>query len=138
MARILILQEEPSWQAALRGCLEAKHDLLVVESRKIAIAALHNERFDLIIARVHLKGDDVFQFLRELKSDATLAPIPVICFCGLRSRMANLTRASVETASLTMGADAYLAIEDFCLGEWCDLERMRTAIEVFSDRARRA
>jgi len=125
------LQEEPSWQAALRGCLEAKHELLVVHSRKVAIAALLNEPFDLIISRVHFRSDDVFQFLKELKSDASLARIPVICFCGLRSRMANLTRGSVESASRTMGADAYLSVEDFCTGEWCDLESMRSAIEAF-------
>lgn len=131
MARILILQDEPSWRAALRGCLEPKHELLLVENRKIALEALRKESVDLIISRVHLRTDDVFQFLREIKSDIVLARIPVICFCGLRSRMANLTRGAVEAASLTMGADAYLSIEDFCSGEKCDLERMRTAIEVF-------
>jgi len=89
MARILILQEDPSWHSSLRRCLEPHHELVVIDNTTAAIEALRQERFDLVVSRVHFETQDVFQFLRERKGDAALSAIPVICFCGLRSPLAT-------------------------------------------------
>ncbi len=129
MARILILQDEPSWNAALYRCLVAHHELVVTDSSNAAILALHKESFNLVISRVHLQSEDVFGFLKMIKSDPVIAHIPVVCFCGLRTRIAQFANNTLETVSRMFGADAYLSIEDFCVGDNCDLESMRSAIE---------
>lgn len=129
MARIMVLQDEDSWNAALRRCLSAHHSLVVIESSDAAIELLRQRNFDLVISRVHFKTQDVFHFLRTIKGDPFLAKIPVVCFCGLRSELAKVAHDSVELACRTLGADDYLSIEEFCDGEECNLEAMREAIE---------
>ena len=129
MVRILILQDEPSWNDSLKRCLQGHHELVVIHSSSGALKALHSEKFDAIISRVHLKDDDVFQFVQDLKSDPALAHIPVICFCGLRSRVANIANSALDKVSRSLGANAFLSLEDFCVGEDCDFDSMRSAIE---------
>ena len=135
MARILILQDEPSWNAALRSCLESHHKLVVVSQSSTAIGLLQRERFDLVISRVHFHSEDVFQFLREINCDPVLKHIPVVCFCGLRSQHANSANEVLNSATRLFGAKAYVSIDDFCTGDSCNLEGMRRAIESAIDYA---
>ncbi len=129
MARILVLQDDPSWNSSLTRCLEEHHELIVVEEREAAIKALHEVIYDAVIVRVHLKNDAFFKFLKNMHDDSSLAKIAIICFCGRRSRAANVANSALKSASLALGAHAYLSIEEFCAGEECDLDKMRHAIE---------
>jgi DNA-binding response OmpR family regulator len=129
MARILILREEPAWGAALSRCLEPNHELIITDRISKAVEALHNESFDLVITHVHLKNQDVFQFLREIKSDPILASTRVLCFCARRSRYANIANAALDKVSRAMGADCYLSVDRFCTGDNCDFAAMKRAIE---------
>jgi DNA-binding response OmpR family regulator len=134
MARILILQDEASWNGSLCWSLERHHKLTIRARIDSALQILQEENFDLIIARVHLKTENVFDFLRACKSDGAMAP-PVICFCGLRGHIAEVVSGSLERVSLTLGATAYLSIEDFCDGDQCNLETLRQAIDSYIEKA---
>lgn len=129
MARILILEDEPSWNASLLRSLKGYHELVVVGSSSAALQILDEQRFDVIITRVHLKNDNVFVFLKDLKANPALAGVPVICFCGVRSRVANISNDALDKATKLYGANAYIALEDFCVGEECDFESIRRSIE---------
>lgn len=130
VANILILQEDPSWQDSLRNCLQSYHLLEIVRDSRVAISRLQEQHFDLVITLVHFKSNDMFEFLRQLKEEPRTSKIPVICFCGLRTRTANLANDAVKQASYILGASKFLSVEEFCTtSDTCDLARMRTEIE---------
>lgn len=130
MANILILQEEPAWEDALSKCLQPHHEIEIVDRSSDAVLKLQQHRFDLVITRVHFKTNNMFEFLRLLKKDPQTKDVPIVCFCGLRTRTANLAHVAIKQASYVLGATKFLSIEDFCTkANTCDLERMRAEIE---------
>ncbi|MDZ4834789.1 MAG: hypothetical protein SGJ27_13510 [Candidatus Melainabacteria bacterium] len=133
MTRILILQDESSWNACLKRSLVGHHEITVTHTTADALRLLRSMEFDAVISRVHMEHDDIFRFLRTVKADPTLATIPVVCFCGIRSRAANIAHGAMERAVRTLQAKAYLALEDFCEGDDCDFEALRAAIETAID-----
>jgi CheY-like chemotaxis protein len=129
MAHILILQEEPAWQAALQRSLKKHHHVLAVNSVQAALNALHERNFDLIISRVHLERNDMFGFLRTVKNDPSLKGLPFICFCGRRTQLSIALDDVLSLSSRTIGADKYISINNYSFGDDCDLDGIRNAIE---------
>lgn len=129
MAKILILQEQPTEKAALKRSLETRHELIFVSREEDALFFLKEQSVDLVITRVHLKIGNVFSFLRSLKNDPQLSVTPVICFCGMRSKSASLQHDFLMKATRLYGAADYLALEHFCEGDDFNLDSICQSIE---------
>jgi len=54
MAKILILQEQPTEKAALKRSLETRHELVFVRREEDALSFLKEQAVDLVITRAHL------------------------------------------------------------------------------------
>lgn len=129
MARILILQEEPSPFFALRKSLESEHQLIMVSTVEKAMDILNSEWIDLIISRVHLAKDSLFDFLNRVKEDRHLQHIPFICFCGKLSQHALMLDPVMAKVGLMRGAEKYISLQEYCCDDSCDFEALERAIE---------
>lgn len=129
MADILILQEEVLQDKVLSKSLLPDHNIEFVRSNDAVVRRLRWRKYDLLIARVHLRYNNLFELLIKLKADPRTASVPVLCFCGIRTRMANVANEAVRAATLACGAKCFLSLEQFCVNEHCDLARLKSAIE---------
>lgn len=129
MANILILQERPAPDTALRRSLQIYHHLIVVGTAEDAFKVLQTRSVDLIISSVHLEHSDVFDFLKKVKQNANTSHIPFVCFCSSLSRVASLQHALVANVAEILGSE-YLALGNFQRSaDKFDLEALRGAIE---------
>ncbi len=129
MARILILQENPSPFLALQNSLGSDPQLVIVSTVEKAIEILNSEWIDLIISRVHLAKDSIFDFLNRVKGDRCLRHIPFICFCGQLSKHSLLLDPLLTKVGLLSGAERYISLQEFCFEGSCDFESLKRAIE---------
>jgi CheY-like chemotaxis protein len=130
MGRILILEEAPGPMQALRKSLQGAHELQFAADPLSAIAVLEHEKIDLIIARVHLEQSNIFEFIRAVKEDNRYKEIPLLCFCGKRSKIARIMDENLAHATELFGADKYISLDHFCMGDSCDFDSLRREIEV--------
>lgn len=129
MAQILILQDAPAPLQALRKSLGLHHDLIFAASSSEAMNVLQSRRVDLIISRVHLEQNSVFEFIKMVKENTQLSNIPFICFCGRRTEVAKTLDHVLAKAAETMGVDRYLVLDHFCAEQDCDFDKLRAEIE---------
>ena len=79
MARILVVEDEPSLQKLLEYQLKRNgHEIRVAEDGQQALAMVKSENPDLILLDVMLPVMGGFQVLQELQKDKTTNKIPVI------------------------------------------------------------
>jgi PleD family two-component response regulator len=129
MARILILQEEPSPFSALRNSLERDHKVIIVSTVEKAMEMLNSQCIDLIISKVHLAKGSMFDFLNRVKHDEHLRDIPFICFCGKLSQQASMLDPTLAKVGLMIGAEKYISLQQYCSHDSCDFEALKRAIE---------
>jgi hypothetical protein len=129
VSRILILQSQASPFLALRESLEGEHELIIVSTVEEAMNTLNSEWIDLIISRVHLAEDSIFDFLNRVKKDRHLRFIPFICFCGKLSQHALVLDPVMRKVGLMHGAEKFISLEEYCCEGSCDFEGLRHAIE---------
>jgi hypothetical protein len=129
MAQILVLQEEPAWQEALRRSLDEYHTLSVVSNTDEAVDALLLGNYDLVISRVHFETQSFHKAIMGLRAVCRPKDVPLVCFCGVRTAMGRAVNQVVSKIATTLGADKYIALDDFITGDKCDLEGIRVAIE---------
>ena len=100
MARILIVEDDPSIALALRDDLEIEgYEVQVVEDGPTALSAARESAFDLILLDVMIPGKDGFEVCRELRAD------------GKTTAIIMLTARSQESdmvMGLELGADDYI------------------------------
>lgn len=115
VALIIALLEHPEQHAQVRGCLEqAGHEIIFVDSFPRAKSVLHEHSFDMIISDVHLEnGGSVFDFLRWVKSDDRLHPIPFVLLSLEPTKLAKYLADGVQTAARTIGAAKYISMDRF-------------------------
>lgn len=115
VALIIALLEHPEQQRGIQECLsEAGHGVCVVDSFAKAMAALQEQSFDLIISDVHLEnGGSVFDFLKWVKSDPSLNPIPFVLFSLQPTSMAKYLADGVQTTARMFGAAKYISMDKF-------------------------
>jgi CheY-like chemotaxis protein len=125
-ARVLILKDDEGdvIRIALEPFCQVRFALKVSQ----AVQLLKTEQFDLIVARVYLPEENMFDFLHQVKSDPNLLGIPFICFAGTRSAVAHTLNESMAKVAKNMGAADYLTIDEFWEGDHCNFERIRGAI----------
>ena len=115
VALIIALLEHLEQHAQVEDCLsEAGHAVLLVDSFSKAMVALQEQSIDLIISDVHLEnGGSVFDFLKWVKSNPILHPIPFVHFSLQPTDMAKYLADGVRTAARTFGAAKYISMDKF-------------------------
>lgn len=113
-SKILILDDERDGIQHLNDALSLKHDL--VWGRKIsdAIQLLDNpnSNFDLIICGIHLLHESMFDFLRQVRSQAANKQVPFICFRIASTQFAENMDKNIQKSAKLLGANGYVIIED--------------------------
>ena len=100
--RIMVIEDDEDQREVVCINLEAAgYETRQVADGDSAIEAVRTEKPDLILLDANLPGMDGYTICRLLKSDAALAPIPVL-FITTRSSLDD------RAVGLTLGADDYL------------------------------
>jgi len=113
VALIVALLEHPEQHAEVQSCLvDAGHEICFVDSFARAMAILEEHSFDLIVSDVHLEnGGTVFDFLKWVKSNPKLEPIPFVLLSLKPSKQAKYLADGVRTAAQTLGAAKYICMD---------------------------
>jgi two-component system cell cycle response regulator len=103
MARILVIEDNPSNMELMRYLLEAfGHEALVAHDGTTGIALARSEKPDLVVCDIQLPQPDGFAVVQSLKSDAATAAIPVIAVTAL-------AMVGDRTRILDAGFDGYMS-----------------------------
>ncbi len=114
-AKILVTMEHESQRKLIGDCLQrVGHELTLVDTFHNAMETLRSADFDLIVSDVHLQnGGSVFDFLRWVKGDPHMAPIPFVCFSAEPPEVGPYLADGVRTAARSLGAARYITMEHF-------------------------
>jgi two-component system chemotaxis sensor kinase CheA len=108
---ILVVDDSITTRTLEQSILEANgYDVRVAVDGIDALAALHAQKADLVIADVQMPRLDGFGLLEAMKADAALGRIPVIV-------VTSLERREDQERGLRLGADAYIVKRKFDQGE---------------------
>lgn len=115
VALIVALLEHAEQQADVTDCLRrVGHEVVVVDSFARAMAVLQEHSFDLIISDVHLQnGGSVFDFLKWVKSQPALSPIPFVLLSVRPTKLAKYMADGVQTTARMFGAAKYITMDTF-------------------------
>lgn len=83
MAKVLVIDDEPSIRTLLGHMLQPEHSAVLCPDVAEALAQIRLDSPDLILLDLNLAGEDGIQFLDRRKSDPTLARIPVVVLTAL-------------------------------------------------------
>lgn len=114
-ARILITMEHDDDRKLIGDCLErVGHEVTQVDTFYNAMEILRSKDFDLIVSDVHLQnGGSVFDFLRWVKGDPHMRPVPFVCFSSEPPEVGKYLSDGVRTAARALGAARYITMERF-------------------------
>ena len=91
MTQILILEQRAERISEFRRLLEPQYQLTFANSTKEAIEKAQKNSYGLYISALHLprteSGENVFDFLRAMKTDAKTKTVPFFCCCIRPSNM---------------------------------------------------
>ncbi len=122
MARILVVDDEPDLTWALRYSLSDEgYEVLIAQDGTEALAAVRQQRPDLIILDINMPGLNGLEVCRELRRDPALATVPIL-FLTVRDSLED------KVKGLDEGADDYLP-KPF------DLEELKARVRVLLRRA---
>ncbi|KKS34281.1 MAG: Response regulator [Parcubacteria group bacterium GW2011_GWC2_42_13] len=120
MKTILFIEDEMSLQKSLASRLKDEgFEMISALDGEIGLRQAREKMPDLIILDLVLPKKDGFEALKELKSDAGLAPIPVIVLTNLEGSQ------DVERA-LSLGAFTYLVKANYSLDDM--IEKIKQAL----------
>ena len=122
MTTVLIVDDEPDIVWAVRHILhEEGHDVMTADNGLVAIKQAHFRRPDLVVLDINMPGLDGIGVCRELRSDVTLASIPIL-FLSVRQAIED------RVNGLDVGGDDYLC-KPF------DLEELKARVRALLRRA---
>ena len=120
MKTILFIEDEMNLQKSLTSRLKDEgFEMISALDGEIGLRQAREKMPDLIILDLVLPKKDGFEALKELKSDAGLAPIPVIVLTNLEGSQ------DVERA-LSLGAFTYLVKANYSLDDM--IEKIKQAL----------
>jgi CheY-like chemotaxis protein len=108
-------------------CLEGVgHFVTTVDTFHNAMEILRGKDFDLIVSDVHLQnGGSVFDFLRWVKGDPHMQPVPFVCFSAEPKEVGKYLADGVRTAARALGAARYVSMPEFDgPASLCEIERL--------------
>jgi signal transduction histidine kinase/response regulator of citrate/malate metabolism len=100
-SRVLLADDNADMREYVRGLLGNRCDVQSVANGKAALAAIREQRPDLVLADVMMPEIDGFELLHEIRADPLLRDIPVIL---LSARAGEESRVE----GMEAGADDYL------------------------------
>lgn len=122
-ARILLVHDKKVQQDQMKGALAAHEVLLANDAhqamlslKQIEDAHLDIVPLDLIVSCVHIESTydlSVFDLLKWTRGNPQIAQVPFILICSEPSSMARSLYDSVRLAGHSLGASAYMVIDDF-------------------------
>jgi CheY-like chemotaxis protein len=114
-AKILVTMEHEEDRKVIGDCLEhVGHKVTRVDTFHNAMEILRSANFDLIISDVHLQnGGSVFDFLRWVKGDPHMRPVPFVCFSAEPKEVGKYLADGVRTAARALGAARYVSMPEF-------------------------
>jgi DNA-binding response OmpR family regulator len=102
MARILVIDDEPSIAHVIRLLLEAQgHEVLVADDGSRGVATAQRRSPDAIVLDVMMPFMDGFGVLEALRADARTSGVPVMMLSALSSD-------AIEQRCLALGAKKYV------------------------------
>jgi len=79
VARILVVDDEPTVRALVRDVLEEEgHDVVLAEDGFVALRRVEQQRPDCVVLDVMMPGIDGHQVLQRLRASASSADLPVV------------------------------------------------------------
>ena len=78
MTRIAIVEDNPDNRLLLRAILEHRYDVSEYANGPAALQGFASQRPDVILLDISLPGMDGLEVVRNIRSDAKLAKVPVI------------------------------------------------------------
>jgi CheY-like chemotaxis protein len=113
--RILLLNDSPKETELLEAaCRNAGHELTSMPSIAAAMDWLNKkDHIDVIVSEVHLEDENVFDFLKAVKSDPRHDWVQFIMVCTSTSDLAATMDNQLQQAARILGADKYVMMPDF-------------------------
>lgn len=136
MARVLIA-DEPIGASFLQSLLADEHELLIVDTLKIAVETLWQRDFDLIIIGVHFDDSRMYELMTECKSIPTCIGKPIICFCTRETVLTRTMHESIDVSSKALGAWMYIDQHDYNVKKNPDAELKRVIERCLVGEARK-
>lgn len=131
---VLVVEDDPTSLATLRGLLESDgYEVVVASTGEEAVEKAAGDGFiDLILLDVVLPGMDGVETCRQLKNNDKTARIPIVLVSGVRTDDTSIREG------LDAGADGYLLkpVEPIALRAW--LKATLRISELQREAARRA
>lgn len=79
MQRILVVDDSPTEQNAIRQSLEASgYQVVVASAGEEGLDRMEREPFDLLVLDVIMPGKNGFQICRQIRRDARWANLPIL------------------------------------------------------------
>ncbi len=89
--RVLIVDDDPDFAAAIRAILDSQYDTVMVDNPKEGWDALRKDRYDLLCLDIMMgRGAEGVTMARKIRKDKVLREIPVLIITGLREQIAFL------------------------------------------------
>jgi DNA-binding NtrC family response regulator len=89
----------------------AGHDLVFVQTLAEACSVLESQKFDMVLIGTRFDESRMFDLLRYIKADKTLADVPVVCIHGVQGSRA--TKVVLEGMTLACEALGAAGFHDF-------------------------
>ncbi|MDR3615240.1 MAG: hypothetical protein P4L53_16905 [Candidatus Obscuribacterales bacterium] len=122
--RIMVLDTKENIGLLTEACLRDGHQVVPVLTISEGMHFLNTkDHIDVVISRVHIENESVFDFLKEIKSRDQHKDVRFIMICSEPSEFAKAVDATVRTAAEIMGVDKYLTMATH------DVERLMKEIE---------
>ena len=101
--KILIIDDDRTFREVVRHLLEQlEYEVMVAEDGTEGINMIQDERPDVILCDVHMKGMHGYATAQAIKDDPDLESIPIIMVTGSASKLG-------EKRGRSAGADYYIA-----------------------------
>jgi CheY-like chemotaxis protein len=113
--RILTLENPDNIEKLKEACKAAGNQVVPVRTITEAMVFLETkDHVDVIVAAAHLQNESVFDFLKQVKDEAShLKSVPFLMLCAEPGMLGLITSPAVEVAATISGADKYLLMAEF-------------------------
>ncbi len=127
--RIMVLDTKENISLLTEACLRDGHQVVPVLTIGEGMHFLNTkDHIDIVISRVHIENESVFDFLKEVKSRDQHKDVRFMMICSDPSEFAKAVDGTIRTAAEIMGVDKYLTMTTH------DVERLMKEIEAIIPR----
>lgn len=112
--RIMVLDNQENINTLTEACRKAGHQVVPVLRISEGMNFLDTkDHIDIVVSRVHLEHESVFDFLKEVKSRPQHKDVRFMMVCENPGELAKAVDETVRTAAEIMGVDKYLTMNGY-------------------------